>query len=276
MEMALKGNLLFNGDFETGTTEGWILGAFGYSGDHQFTACSEAKYRGEYGGRLYDEVGGSMSYLSYDKRCSFEEHEAYLFMLYLNMVSGYYSIIRLVGMDDKGNKLCEPILSYNDENNVWKRYLAILRGFGDVTHFQFGIQFLSFAVGDKLYLDEAKLIPLRSIRSHTLTEGRYFDGLTSNTEKYVGIACVGRCRLRSIVKVTDVSGTSPSLNVKIIASLIDNEDVYYELSHSEFTSEGFEEKVFDLPEAIYLKAKYEVGGTDPSFKFYHYLRIEPL
>ena len=108
--MGMKGNLLLNGDFERGDTEGWVTGAFGKVFDFDFSASSEAKYRGNYGGLLYAPVDFADGYLAYNKTCSFEEYEAYLMIMYVNMVSGIYTNGVLYGLDDKGNLIKDFII----------------------------------------------------------------------------------------------------------------------------------------------------------------------
>ena len=118
--MGKKGNLLYNGDFETGTTEGWVGGAFGKLFEFDFYASDEAKYRGSYGGLMVAQCDFADGYLAYNKTCSFEEYEAYLFIMYANSVSGYYMTGRLYGLDDKGNLIEDFMLGYNTENNKWR------------------------------------------------------------------------------------------------------------------------------------------------------------
>jgi len=77
------------------------------------------------------------------------------------------------------------------------------------------------------------------------------------------------------VRTADVSGTDPTLDVKLTISLFDNTSTTYTLQHTQFTSAGFEEKTIDLPEISVIKVEYTLGGTDPSFDIYHHLRIEP-
>ena len=273
--MALKGNLLYNGDFETGTTEGWELGAFGLPAQHTLTASEEAKLRGNYGGLLTANTNFAQSYLAYNKICSFEEHEAYLFICPFNMVNGFYNLGYLYGLDDKGNLIKDFYLSYDSEAGDWKVIKALLRGFGEITHFQVGLWTYRVSAGDKLYFDEVKLIPLRSIKGHVLADYKFFDNMTSNKKWYVGIGCIGKCKLRSIVRTANVSGTDPTLDIKIDIGLLENIGTARTLQHTQFTGEGVEEKIIDLPEASTIDVEYTVGGTDPSFDVYHHIRLEP-
>ena len=273
--MGMKGNLLYNGDFETGTTEGWENGPFGLSGELSFSADADAKYRGSYGGLLQSSVDNARSFIAYNKTCSFEEYEAFLFIMWEKVVSGLGTRGMLYAMDDKGNFLGNFLVGYNNETGIWRCHQAILRGFGEVTHFRVGGYFWTGAGGGKFYVDEVKLIPLRSIRGHTLTEYRSFEGVTTNKSWYSILECIGRCRLRSIVRVGSVSGTSPTLDITITIGLLDNTDTKYTLTHSQFTDVGVEEKIIDLPEAHFISIEYTVGGTSPSFDIYHHLRIEP-
>jgi len=273
--MVLKGNLLFNGDFETGTTEGWELGAFGKLAQHTLTASNEAKLRGNYGGLLTANVGFAQSYLAYNKVCSFEEYEGYLFICPFKMEHGIYNIGYLYGLDDKGNLLDEFWIGYNEELGIWRNIVALLRGYSDITHFKVGMYVYSLDAGDKFYMDEVKLYPLKSIKAVELAETRNFNDVTADLSWYSGLACIGKCKLRSIVRVSDVSGTSPTLDIKLTIGLLVNTATTYTLQHTQFTSAGFEEKTIDLPEVCYIGISYTLGGTSPSFDIYHDLRIEP-
>jgi len=273
--MALKGNLLYNGDFETGTTEGWVNGAFGKSGECDFSASADASYKGSYGGQLVAPSDYSQSYIAYNKTCCFEEYEAYLFVLYYKQVDAGYFGGKLYGLDDKGNLIKDFYLSYDSEAGDWKVIKALLRGFGEITHFQVGLWTYRVSAGDKLYFDEVKLMPLRSIKGHVLADYKFFESMTSSQKWYVGIGCIGKCKLRSIVRTANVSGTDPTLDIKIDIGLLENIGTARTLQHTQFTGEGVEEKIIDLPEASTIDVEYTVGGTDPSFDVYHHIRLEP-
>jgi len=273
--MALKGNLLYNGDFETGTTEGWELGPFGLSAEHTFTASEEAKLRGNYGGLLTASEDLARSYLAYNKVCSFEEHEAYLFVCPFKMVDGIYNSGYLYGLDDRGSLLDAFWVGYNEEYGKWRKIVALLRGYSDITHFKVGMFVYAFDVGNKFYIDEAKLYPVKTVRSVELAETRNFGNVSTDKTWYSGLACIGGCKLRSIVRVSDVRGTSPTLDITLTIGLFVNTGTAYTLQHTQFTSEGFEEKTIDLPEVCYIKVEYKLGGSNPSFDIYHDLRIEP-
>jgi len=273
--VALKGNLLYNGDFETGTTEGWEVGPFGMLGQHTLTASEEAKLRGNYGGLLTANTDFAQTYLAYNKVCSFEEHEAYLFIAPFKMLNGFYNFGMLYGLDDKGNLLDTFWVGYNEDIGEWRKIVALLRGYSDITHFKVGMYLYSMYSGDKFYIDEVKLYPLKSVRAVELAETRNFENLVYDKTWYSGLACIGQCRLRSIVRVTDVSGTSPTLDITITIGLLKNTGTNYTVYHSQFTAEGFEERIIDLPEACWIGVSYKLGGDNPSFDIYHDLRLEP-
>ena len=273
--MVLKGNLLYNGDFETGTTEGWELGAFGLPAQHTLTASEEAKLRGNYGGLLTANTNFAQSYLAYNKICSFEEHEAYLFICPFKMEHGIYNLGYLYGLDDKGNLLDDFWIGFNEDMGIWRKIVALLRGYSDITHFKVGMFVYSLDAGDKFYIDEAKLYPLKSIRAVELAETRNFNDVSADLTWYSCLACIGKCKLRSIVDVRNVSGTSPSLDIILTIGLLVNTGTTYTLQHTQFTADGFEEKIIDLPEVCWISVDYKVGGDSPSFDIYHDLRIEP-
>jgi len=273
--MVLKGNLLFNGDFESGTTEGWECGAFGTVCDYNLTASEEAKYRGSYGGLLTAQKDNAVGFLAYNKVCSFEEYEAYLAIMYVKLVSGLVTNGLLYGLDDKNNLINYYRLGWNIEENIWRKYVILLRGFGDITHFQVGLHAWGSVEGDKVYIDEAKLIPLCSIKGHEIKEYRNFNNVTSNKEWYSVIACVGKTKLRSVLQVVNVSGTSPTLDTKIECYIFDGLVKPLILEHSQFTNDGTEQVTIDLPDVSYIRISYSVSGTSPSFDIYHHIILEP-
>jgi len=273
--MVRKGNLLYNGDFETQTAEGWILGAYGLTNDFEMFVDRIAAYKGEAGGWLNSLKAAATTYVAYDKICSFEEYEAYLYIVYINNHAAYSTSSIVYGLDDKGNYIKYIRLGYNNEKDVWRSYQAILRGFGDITHFTIGVYAYADNPSQWVYFDEAKLIPLRSVKSHILTEYKFFSGLTSDKTWFSTLACIGKCKLRSILKTENASGTDPSLSCRICVSLLDNPATFITLNHNTIYSNDINILVADLPEISYLTIIYELGGTSPSFDVYHHLRVEP-
>ena len=275
--MARKGNLLFNGDFETGTTEGWIFGPFGRGcANISFTASAEAKLYGEYGGLLTATADDAYAELAYNKTVSFEEYEAFLYILPCKMTDlGLYSGV-LYGLDDKGNLVDSIYLVWRTDIGEWARLQTLLRGLGNITHFQVGLFYYGFYNGGKLYFDEVKLLPLKSVKGHVLRDKQTFTNLTTGIEWDSVLCCIGRCQLRSIVKTANVSGTSPTLDVTIKVYLFEPEYYYLTYSHTQFTGDDIEELVLDLPEAALIRINYDLGGTDPSFDITHMLRLIPL
>jgi len=275
--MALKGNFLFNGDFETGTTEGWIFGPFGRGcANISFTASAEAKLYGQYGGLLTATADDAYAELAYNKTVSFEEYEAFLYILPCKMTDlGLYSGV-LYGLDDKGNLVDSIYLVWRTDIGEWARLQTLLRGLGNIIHFQVGLFYYGFYNGGKLYFDEVKLLPLKSVKGHVLRDKQTFTNLTTGIEWDSVLCCIGRCQLRSIVKTANVSGTSPTLDVTIKVYLFEPEYYYLTYSHTQFTGDDIEELVLDLPEAALIRINYDLGGTDPSFDITHMLRLIPL
>jgi len=273
--MALKGNLLYNGDFETGTTEGWISGPYGKYCQYDLHASEWGAYRGDYGGyaiALQDSAG---AYFAYDKVCSFEEYEGYLFTFYAKICSGFYLNGVLYGLDDKGNLIKDYTIGYITGTGNWRKIMALLRGYKDITHFKVGVELCGIFVGDVSVFDEVKLYPLKSIRSHILGDTITLSGLSTGRVVDVGLACFGSCVLRSVLKTYNVGGTNPTLNTRIEVFIFDGPNTKFISNHTEFTTDQFEEIKMDLPEISFIRVTYAVGGTNPSFDIEHNLRIEP-
>jgi len=275
VEMVRKGNLLFNGDFETGTTEGWEKGPYGFTCNYEFSADSGAKLRGNYGGMLFSSDYKPSAYIAYNKVCSFEEYEGYLFICPFKVIKGTTFMGILYGLDDNGNYITQyPIGSYFGEGD-WTSVKAILRGFGDITHFKVGCYIYGKDDGGKVYIDEVKLIPLRSLKGHVLADFYNNTSISSLTRWRPMLICIGRCRLESIITVNDVSGTSPTLDVTISTGLFEDWRTELTHSHPQFTDIGTDRLSVDLPEVCWMIVTYSVGGADQSFDVSHHLRLQP-
>jgi len=270
-----RGNLLYNGDFETGTTEGWVNGAYGKAGDMPLSVASRAKLKGNYGGLLEGIDDMADNYIAYNKTCSFEEYEAYIGILNTKNIDCYYLQALVYGLDDKGNLIKIFPLSYDEEYNVWKNHQIIIRQFGHATHFQFGLYATSWTTGDALYFDECKLFPIKSIKGVVLRDYWTFDNLTSDTVKYSCIGCIGECKFYSMIHVSDVKGTSPTLDITIELGTIEDDYCWVTLNHSQFTSAGREVISAEVAEIGYILVEYNLGGSSPSFDIKHQIRIIP-
>jgi len=273
--MAKKGNLLFNGDFEHGTTEGWKVGEFGLAGDFDLFSGTEGAYRGSYGGKLVAKKDSAEGYVSYDRFCSFEEYEAYLMIGYVKMITTDKSHLVLYGLDDNGNYINKFAIGYNTDCGVWKRFSAILRGFGEITNFKVGFYIFSNYEGGYAYFDEFKLLPLKSITAHRIVEEWKIDGLTTTKLRVFPAGIVGECRLESLLTVRAVSGSSPTLDVRIEVYYPPSYDHVEKIYHSQFTNTGFERVSADLVDGTYMWIIYEVGGSSPSFDITHQIRLIP-
>ena len=274
--MVLKGNLLYNGDFETGTTEGWINGAYGKPGQLDFTVSAEAKYSGNYGGLLTATDFLQTSFLAYNEKFSFEEYEAFLYILPVKMVKGICVRGVLYGLDDKGSLIDYYRLGFNNEEGSWRVLQMLLRGFGRITHFEIGLITEGSDADSKFYFDEVKLIPLRSIKGHALEEYVFLENLTVSATKYAGIVTTGRGKLVSHVKVANVSGTSPTLDISLKIYTLRIQESAYSFEHTQFTDEGVEVKEVEVTDISIIKIDYNVGGDSPSFNVYHQIRLIPL
>jgi len=273
--MVRKGNLLYNGDFETGTTEGWEEGVFGKP-DEFMLGCFKIKpYRGTYHGYLGAEENDALGFYAYDKVCSFEEYEAYLYIIYIYKESGDYANPVLYGLDDKGNLIEDFIIGRVEQTDVWERCQAILRGFGDITHFMVGLKVKGKDSSGIYYFDEAKLFPLKSVKGHVLAQHYDYGTITASFSRNVPLACIGECRLISTVQTLMSSGTSPTLDVTITVAYFGTASIVRQLSHNQISGDGVDELKVDLPEVSYISVEYNLGGTDPSFYLIHDIRLIP-
>jgi len=274
--MVRKGNLLYNGGFEAGTAEEWIFGDFGLQFDYTHEAETTNVYRGNYAWKFGASKNFAKGYISYDKICSFEEHEAYLFIGHVYLEGSFIINPVVYGLDDNGNLLRIIYLTDIIDTDKWIKFMGILRGIGEITHFKVGLYMFAFSEANICYVDEFKLLPLRSIRSHIVMEELDLSNITSSTGYYLNIFAFGACRLRSSLRVEEVSGDSPTLDTSIDVFYNFSRSLYKVIRHSQFTDTGLEEVVEDIGDAPLLRVNYDVGGTNPSFSVEHRIALEPL
>lgn len=272
----LKGNLLFNGDFETGTTEGWINGAYGMMREYQFSVTTDDVYLGNYAGKLTSLINHPITFMAYDKLVSFEEYEAYLYVSHHKIVLGDFCYALLYGVDDKDNLMGMYALGYVNKKNTWGKIIALLRQFNDNTHFKVGVYYQGVLDGGEIYLDEFRLIPLRSIKSVILRDYNSLTNLTANEIWYVNLAMMGPAKVYSEVEVLNVGGTSPTLDIKLAFYHINPSKNIVEKSHTQFSSEGKEIITQEVTDFSFIKVEYTVGGTDPTFDIRHLITAIPL
>jgi len=274
--MAVKGNLLYNGDFETGTTQGWNTEPEGLLTDFDLVIETNEILGGNYGGNYLSSVPNGMGWLCYEHLANFEEYDAYLLVFPTKIEKGSYMYSALFGYDDKEQLRGILYLGYNNAIGEWERGQAILRGFADITHFKVGAYFNGGSDGGQFYIDEVKLIPLKRATSHILAKDISLGSLTTTKVIYPPLACIGRCMFQSILRVTHVSGTDPQLQVTIYTGLVSQQLTTISFSHSVFSDIGMESKMVERGEIGWIMIRYEVSGTNPSFSLFHHLRIIPV
>ena len=274
--MARKGNLLFNGDWETGTGVDWFIGEFGLDNDFVIEVTQEDKYQGNYGGKVTAIKDSATGYISYNKVCSFEEYEAYLLIGYIKMITTNKCQLYLYGLDDNGNYIDKYPIGFNSACGEWKRFSGILRGFGAITNFKVGFYIFASYEGAWAYFDNFKLLPLKSASSHRLIEEWKIDNLTSYYLTVLPAGVVGECRLESLLTVRGVSGSSPTLDTRIEVYYPPSYDHVEKINHSQFTNTGFERVSAYLVDGTYIWIIYNVGGSSPSFDITHQIRLIPL
>jgi len=274
-EMVRKGNLLYNGGFEAGDLTGWKSGEFGLSSDFDLQVTQAKVYRGNYAGVMVAQKDNAEGYISYDKIISFEDYEAYLFVAYAFLANAERCLGYIYGLDDNGSYITKYAIGYNDEQNKWKRFLGIIRGFAEITHFKVGLYTFANNQYDYLYVDEFKVIPLKSAKSHQIMEEWDYDDLYSNTTKSLCLCVFGECRLESMLTVNAVVGTSPTLDTKIKVWHHSQYQIYEEFEHSQFTNVGRERISADIPDAAFIFVEYTVGGTGTHFDIHHQIRLTP-
>jgi len=274
--MVRKGNLLYNGDFEMGSLEGWEHGPYGLPHECDFAITVAQKYKGNYAGQIYSTQSFKQSFIAYNKVCSFEEYEAFLFIIYTYKFYGHFAQPVLYGLDDKGNLVNYYPLAWLTEDEKWVRQMVLLRQFGDITNFKVGYRFRTINPGDYCVIDEAKLFGYKSIKSLILEANMSQTNLDADLVYSFPIAVIGRCKLISYLNVTEINGTSPTMDVEFRISLVDDPEVIYKFSYDTITETGMYVLEKELSEVGQFNVVYDVEGSGRQFTFKHYIRLIPL
>jgi len=274
--MALKGNLLYNGDFGTGTTEEWIKGIFGLDGCWNWGITTDRVYRGNYALHIGANYKCVETFIGYDDSFSLEEYEAYLF-------TGYC-------YQDDPRTICPVVYFLRDDGGLervywagvitdagkWVRFIALIRAVGMYSRFTVGFYFKDVFQCNHFYIDEVALMPFRRIKGIIPTQEYTLSGVNNNRTYYLGLSAFGATKVRSSFMVTNVSGESPSLTPKLEMYYSPEFVIHKDLEHSTFTSKGFEEKTLEVGDAGYIHVSLTVGGSSPSFDIRHRIALEPL
>ena len=178
--MVLRGNLLFNGDFETGTTQGWEHGPYDFFAQCSFSASSEAKLFGNYGGLLEATADDQRSYIAHEKILPVEEYEGYLFISQYKLIGSGENEIYLWGLDDNSNYYYSFRIGKNLRGGEWRPGIYLLRGWYDVLNWRVGMYFHGVSAGAKLYIDDVKVIPLKSVKGVSLVGYQAYADASAN------------------------------------------------------------------------------------------------
>lgn len=273
--MVRKGNLLRNGDFEFGDKTDWILRPFNL-GDE---ACVFDLVTGSpYGNMGVLEVpeGNKECYIMYDKECDFEECEAYFYSLTVWKDSGRFLEGVLYGLDDNGNYLDFIPFGQITEEGVWKSLRCILRHYNEFSHFKIGLRGLSYDDLAQYEFRDAKLLPLKSVKSIYIGEYIRKDDLSSDFDYYGTCACLGRCKFYSLITVPQLSGTNVTLTVRISLYTQDWLENVIIVEHSVFTEPSSDILSIEMPEVVKYRIQYIFEGDSPVADIRHDIRIIPL
>lgn len=270
--MARKGNLIYNGDFETGTVEGWIHAPKWATYKKASIEVDSVNQRtGSYCGKVI--AGGLGVYgIGYDLLLDFEEYPAYYFVAY-GKLGNMVQIYPFVEFYDEGKKVIYLLLLGFSRVNEYVRFAGYITNLGLGRYARFYIGGYGLNAGDACYWDDISVTPVRDIRGisieHHVGSKRY----TGNASDYLNLFFPRPMIIRDLMLVSNTSGTSPTLDVSIQVYSPRALRVIEEKAFPQVTADGTYYLTFETSSFGFLGLNYKVGGTKPRFDVEHYLQI---
>jgi len=273
--MVLRGNFLYNGDFETGDLTNWELGRFGLVSDIPASITTEDKYKGNYAVKFLSSTSYVGSHLISTQDISFEEYEAFLFKCMIKNVDLGWMYPTVYFEDDNGELLSYAYFGYIIGGGGWEECAVLLRRHGLADKFAVGIFAYSTDAGQYGYADWIKVMPIKSLKSCKINTVKSYTSKTSSFNDVLHIGCVGEFKLYSKLAVEGVSGSSPTLDVQVSGIDIDTSTEFTLIEHTQATDTMYEIKSVESVDIRYMLLRYTIGGTDPSFNFKHIISLMP-
>jgi len=275
--MTRRGNLLRNGNFVLGTTEDWVIRPYDLGDEGASLTLSTPGFFGSnYKGDFYCPYKDKKYYLMYDKQVDFESSASYLYSLlvYLDMYGAMEGV--LYGLEDNGYFIDKILFGHVSDRHEWIWLNCILRRLDNLSNFKVGLMTGLISDSGFVFVGCAKLIPLASAKDVFLKEYLTYDNVSSTFVYNGKNACLGRCKLYSVLSVSDVSGTDPQLETIITIYPYDCPYNSCILPHTPFTTGGSQTRSIELPQLVNYNVTYNISGTNPSFTIRHLIMITPL
>jgi len=211
--MALKGNLCWNGDLETGTTEEWSNKYWSYD-NPPMMVMDGAGIDGGYALYIPIFTAGIHYGVCYDKVFPFEERELYFVEVYGKVVDATIKPV-IQFLDGKKRPLGELMFGTIFWNDEWERMCALVaRRFG-ASYFRVGF-LLHTATQGEVYLDNLSVVGLTHSRDWVC--GKYHRFSLSGEgydDWYCNIAVFVRHCYSWLVHVRELSGSSPKVILRL-------------------------------------------------------------
>jgi len=270
--MARKGNLIYNGDFETGTVEGWIYPPKWASYKKADIAVDSVNQRtGSYCGKVI--AGGVGVYgIGYDLLLDFEEYPAYYFVAY-GKLGNMLQIYPFIEFYDEGKKVICPLLLGFSNTNDYVRFAGYITNLGLGRFARIYISGYGLNAGDACYWDDISVVPVRDIRGISVEHHVGSKTYTADATDYLNLFFPRPMIIRDLMLVSNTSGTSPTLDMSIQLYSPRAQRVIEEKAFPQVTADGTYYLTFETSAFGFIGLHYKVGGTNPSFDVEHYLQI---
>jgi len=270
--MVRKGNLLYNGDFESGDVEGWTVAPKCSLYSEANIAIDNANQKsGSYCGKL---TAGGASYQAkgYDLKLDFEEYVGYLFEIWGKKDTAYGLAPMVEFYDSQGNiRNCYMLNYTTDTGYILSHGIFTNWGMGAYAKLFLGIYALN--AGEIAYFDNVSVIGLKNIKDWSFNLFKDLGTITSDTTWNTCLMIPRPAIIRDKVNVTNTGGTSPTLDIEIrmnapyILSFIEGK------SFSQITGDGLYFLTFETNSFGLIYVKHTLGGTDPTFDVSHHMEV---
>ncbi len=271
-----KGNLIRNGDFESGNLDNWEERFWGL-GYYTSGFGVESGVGYSSGKCMYCDILTNRDYyIGWDEVFDMEDVAGYIY--------GFYASPRMIEVD-----LCPTIYYYNEFNDNelahsfyahatsgWQPYQGFIRKMNEYSKISVGFMMDNASGNNRVRLDSFYLIPVYNISSVTFFrnwnrragEGNYYD--------YIWIFCVGLCKVSLTVHVYPHStGLDSSVYVWLYPLTKDGHSIVTD--HLYFTTiENAETMSWIGHDIAGVRLWTDINDSNSDYTVDYYLNIQPI
>ncbi|MHC1567526.1 MAG: hypothetical protein ACXQTD_07440 [Candidatus Syntropharchaeia archaeon] len=269
--MTKKGNLIENGDFEAGNTDGWTEAPKSGYNTATIEVDSSNQKSGSYCGKVV--AGGSGYYaIGYEKLFDFEEYPGYYFQIWGNRHSAYgiYPYIETYGEKEEYIDYYQ-LGSY--VGNGYQLFRGVIPNLGYTRWWRLFLRVYAMSADTAGLFDDIAVIPISRIEDWSLELYKDLGTITSNKSWQPYVLIPRSAKIRAFAAVTGTSGTSPTLDITMKLAEPKGLRVIEEKAFSQITGDGDYFQSWETFGFGFLSVSFTVGGSNPSFDVDMYLEV---